>query len=135
MKIIKYYGSDTEKREFINHDSEPLMAVIAHDGSHAVVSLLDEGCEHHILLAKALDSYAIDKYFRIIFDGDGADWTFVCPPEYKGITNKEKRIEQFFKDGVDAITEFLKAVGYGDIEINIPKRYRRHMDYMNNTEF
>ena len=57
MDIIKYYGSDETKTEFINHDSEPLMAVIAHDRSHAVVSLLDEGCEHHLLLAKALDKY------------------------------------------------------------------------------
>ena len=89
MEIIKYYGTDEEKREFINHDSEPLMAVIAHDGSHAVVALLDEGCEHHILLAKAIDKYDIEKYFRIIFDAEGADWTFVCPPDYKGITNKE----------------------------------------------
>lgn len=135
MDIIKYYGSDTKKREFINHDSEPLMAVVAHDGSQAVVSLLDEGCEHHILLAKALDKYNIDEYFRIIFDSDGADWTFVCLPEYKRIASKEKRIEQFFRDGVDAITEFLKAVGYGGIEINIPKRYRRHMDYLGNSEF
>ena len=66
MEIIKYYGSDETKTEFINHDSEPLMAVIAHDRSHAVVSLLDEGCEHHLLLAKALDKYNIDEYFRII---------------------------------------------------------------------
>ena len=42
LEIIKYYGSDETKTEFINHDSEPLMAVIAHDRSHAVVSLLDE---------------------------------------------------------------------------------------------
>ena len=61
MDIIKYYGSDETKTEFINHDSEPLMAVIAHDRSHAVVSLLDEGCEHHLLLAKALDKYNIDR--------------------------------------------------------------------------
>ena len=66
LEIIKYYGSDETKTEFINHDSEPLMAVIAHDRSHAVVSLLDEGCEHHLLLAKALDKYNIDEYFRII---------------------------------------------------------------------
>ena len=62
MDIIKYYGSDETKTEFINHDSEPLMAVIAHDRSHAVVSLLDEGCEHHLLLAKALDKYNILLY-------------------------------------------------------------------------
>ncbi len=134
MNIIKYYGSDTENTEFINHDSEPLMAVIAHDGSEAVVSLLDEGCEHHILLSKALDKYNIDEYFRIIFDDEGADWTFVCPPDYKGITSKEKRIEHFFNDGVDAITAFLKKIGY-DIPINIPKRYRRHMDYLSNNEY
>ena len=29
IDIIKYYGSDETKTEFINHDSEPLMAVIA----------------------------------------------------------------------------------------------------------
>ena len=112
MEIIKYYGSDEAKTEFINHDSEPLMAVIAHDRSHAVVSLLDEGCEHHLLLAKALDKYNIDEYFRIIFDNEGADWTFVCPPNYKNIANKEKRITEFFNDGVDAITDFLKQIDY-----------------------
>lgn len=42
MEIIRYYGSNTEQKEFINHDSEPLMAVIAFDGSKAVVALLDE---------------------------------------------------------------------------------------------
>lgn len=134
MEIIKYYGSDAEQKEFINHDEEPLMAIIAFDGSKAVVSLLDEAVEHHVLLAKALDNYDIDKYYRIIFDNEGADWTFVCPPDYKGITNKEKRIAEFFKDGVDAITAFLKEIDY-DVPINIPKRYRRHMDYLKNEEY
>ncbi len=134
MEIIKYYGSDESKKDFIRHDSEPLMAVIAQDGSHAVVSLLDEGFEHHILLSKALDRYDIDKYFRIIFDNEGADWTFVCPTDYKGILVKEKRIESFFKDGIDNITAFLKEIGY-DVPINIPKRYRRHMDYLNNIDY
>ena len=120
MEIIKYYGSDETKTEFINHDSEPLMAVIAHDRSHAVVSLLDEGCEHHLLLAKALDKYNIDEYFKIIFDNEGA--------------NKDKRITEFFNDGVDAITEFLKQIGY-DVPINVPRRYRRHMDYLKNSEY
>ena len=50
------------------------------------------------------------------------------------ITNKEKRISQFFNDGVDEITRFLKNVGY-DVPINIPRRYRRHMDYLNNSEY
>lgn len=133
MEIIKYYGSDETKSEFINNDSEPLMAIIAHDLSQAVVCLLDEGFEHHILLAKALNRYDIDKYYRIIFDNEGADWTFVCPPDYEGITNKEKRIEKFFNNGVDAITEFLKIIGY-EVPINIPRRYRRHMDYLSNSQ-
>mgnify|MGYP007065373215 CR=1 FL=1 len=135
MKIIKYYGSDADCREFIKHDKEPLMAVISYDGSHAVVSLLDEGCEHHILLSKALDKHNIDEYFRVIFDNEGADWTFVCPPDYKGISNKEKRISAFFNDGVDTITAFLKEIGYNDAEINIPRRYRRHMDYLKNSDY
>ncbi|MCD8179929.1 MAG: hypothetical protein LUF26_00400 [Firmicutes bacterium] len=135
MEIIKYYGSDAERKEFINNDGEPLMAVIAYDASHAVVSLLDEGFEHHILLAKALDKYDIDRYYRIIFDNEGADWTFVCPPDYKGITNKEKRITQFFNDGIDIISAFLKEIGYGGTEINIPRRYRRHMEYLGNSEY
>lgn len=120
MEIIKYYGGDTSRNEFINHDSEPLMAVIAHDGSHAVVSLLDEGCEHHILLAKSLDKYNIDEYFRIIFDDEGADWTFVCPPDYSSVTRKDKRIEEFFKDGMKIIPEALKTIGY-DVPVEIPR--------------
>lgn len=134
MDIIKYYGSDKSHTEFINHDSEPLMAVIAHDGSHAVVSLLDEGCEHHILLANALDRTDIDRYFRIIFDIDGADWTFVCPPAYENMANKEKCIERFYKDGIDTITEFLKEIGY-DVPVEIPKRYRRHLDYLSDSSY
>lgn len=134
MDIIRYYGSDESKQEFITHTEEPLMAVIAHDSSHAVVSLLDEGCEYNILLAKSLDKYNIDEYFRIIFDNEGADWTFVCPPEYKNISNKENRISQFFDDGITVIEEFLKTLEY-DVPINIPKRYRRHINYLDNTEF
>lgn len=135
MNIIKYYGRDETHSEFINHDNEPLMAVIAHDGTHAVVSLLDEGCEHHILLANALNKQNIDEYFRIIFDIDGVDWNFVCPPLYKNMINKEKRIEQFYADGLDKITEFLKAIDYDGIPIEIPKRYRRHLDYLSNSKY
>lgn len=133
MEIIKFYGNDTEKKEFLLHNDEPLMAVIAFDGSSAVVSLLDEGFEHHILLARALNRFDIDRYFRIIFDNEAAEWTFVCPPDYKGITNNEKRIERFYADGIDAITEFLKEVGY-NVPIKIPRRYRRHIDYLNNMD-
>lgn len=103
---------------------EPLMAIIATDASHAYVSLLDDGFEHHILLKKATGTEEnFEKYFRIIFDKDGADWTFVCPIQYKNITVKEKRIERFYNDGIEVISGFLKEIGY-DIQISIPKRYR-----------
>ena len=71
----------------------------------------------------------IDKYFRIVLDRSGADWTFVCPPDYCGMTRKDKRIERFFKDGMTVIPEALKELGY-DVPVEIPKRYRRHFDMM-----
>lgn len=115
--------------------SEPLIAAVAVDGSHAILGLLDDGFEHNIMLRKVLNSDKdLDKYFRIICDADGADWTFVCPNDYKSITNKEKRIEQFYKDGIDAIVEFLRQIGYPKI-VEIPKRYRRHMNYLSNQDF
>lgn len=115
--------------------SEPLIAAVAVDGSHAILGLLDDGFEHNVMLRKVLNSDKdLDKYFRIIFDADGADWTFVCPNDYKNITNKEKRIEQFYKDGIDAIVEFLRQIGYPEI-VEIPKRYRRHMNYLSNQDF
>lgn len=114
---------------------EPLMAVIHIDGSHAYVSSLDDGFEHHILLKKMTGTNEIlDQYFRIIFDSDGADWTFVCPPDYKSMANKEKRIEAFYKDGIDTIRQFLSIMDY-PTEIEIPKRYRRHLDYLGNDDY
>lgn len=54
---------------------EPLIAAISMDETHAVVGLLDDGFEHNVLLRKVLNSDKdLDKYFRIIFDTDGADW-------------------------------------------------------------
>ena len=93
-----------------------------------------EFADQYIIATFPSRKYNIDEYFRIIFDNEGADWTFVCPPNYKNITNKEKRITEFFNDGVDAITEFLKQIGY-DVPINVPRRYRRHMDYLKNSEY
>lgn len=115
--------------------SEPLLAAISHDESIAYVGLIDEGVEHHILLSKIKgNSNDLDKYYRIVFDNDGADWTFVCPNDYKGITNKEKRIETFYNEGYSSIRKFLVQIGYPD-NIEIPKRYKRHFDYMTNDEF
>ena len=83
-----------------------------------------------ILLEKVgIDSREIDKYFRIVLDNEGADWTFVCPPDYKNIEDKQRRITAFYKDGFAAISEVLSGLGLM-VGINIPKRYRRHFDYM-----
>lgn len=107
---------------------DPLMAVIAFDGKTAIVAEMDEAVEHHILLMKAgFRGTEIDQYFRIIFDREGANWTFICPPDYKNIPYKDRRIERFYKDGFAAISEFLHQMGYL-VGINIPKRYRRHLD-------
>lgn len=107
---------------------EPLAVVIPFDESTAIAAPLDEVVEHHILLAKCgISSGDIDKYFRIIVDGEGADWTFVCPPDYKGIADKLRRITRFYNDGFNAISAVLAELGYL-VGINIPKRYRRHLD-------
>lgn len=126
MKITKIDGYETVDNAI--KKNEPLMAVIAFDGKEAFVSHIDDGVEHHILLQKAgIGSNAIDKYFRIIFDKDGADWTFVCPPDYCNIKDRTRRISQFYKDGFTYISEFLCKFGYL-VEIKIPHRYRRHLD-------
>lgn len=126
MKITRI--NDYETVEHGIERDEPLMAVISFDGSKAYVSHLDDGVEHHILLAKADQSMNdVDKYFRIIFDKEGASWTFVCPSNYKGITDKTRRIAAFYKDGFATISDFLAEFGYL-VEITIPKRYQRHMD-------
>lgn len=106
------------------------MAIISFDGGTAVVAHIDEAVEHHILLEKAgLDSRNIDKYFRVIFDKQGCDWTFICPPDYHGIVDRQKRIAAFYKDGFAAIAAFLSQMGYF-VDLQIPKRYRRHFEAM-----
>ena len=128
MEIIQF--NDYSSVEEAVKKNEPLMAVIAFDGSKAYVSHLDDGVEHHILLMKAGEKASdIDKYYRIIFDKDGADWTFICPADYKDIPYRDKRIKQFYKDGISAISEFLSDFGYL-CDIQIPKRYKRHFNAM-----
>ena len=129
MTIIKY----PDEREFENavNADEPLLVLVSYDGETVIASQIDEAVEHHILLRKVgLPDTDIDKYFRLVVDREGADWTFVCPSDYSAVTRKEKRIEGYFKDGMRIIPEGLKAIGY-DVPINIPKRYRRHFDIMN----
>jgi len=107
-----------------------LFAVISFDGGEAIVSHADEAVEHYILLQKAgRNGNDIDKYFRIVFDKNSADWIFVCPPDYKNISDKQRRIAQFYKDGFAAISNFLADFGYFS-GINIPNRYRRHFQIL-----
>ena len=126
MKIIKY-PSETDVNTAIS-DKEPLLVLISFDGETVIVSHIDEAVEHHILLMKAgFSDRDIDKYFRIVLDDDGADWTFVCPPDYKNIPDRSRRIKAFYKDGFDVISGVLQELGFM-VGINIPRRYRRHFD-------
>lgn len=128
MEIVRF--PDSEAVASAIKDDEPLMAVIAFDGSKAVTAPLDEAVEHHILLMKAgFRDTDIDRFFRIVFDRSGADWTFVCPPDYKDIPFKDKRIRAFYRDGLNVIGGFLQEMGY-ITGINIPKRYSRHLDVL-----
>ena len=126
MNLIKY-PSDEAVSKAIAAD-EPLLILISFDGKTAIMSQIDEAVEHHILLMDVgFKETDIDKFFRIILDRSGADWTFVCPPDYKNIPFKDKRIEAFYKDGFSIISDFLHSIGYL-VGINIPKRYSRHLN-------
>ncbi len=128
MEII-YYPNEESFREAADKD-EPLLVLVSFDGERIIASQIDEAVEHHILLKKAgFPDTDIDKYFRLVVDKSGADWTFVCPESYSSVTRKDKKIEGFFKDGMKVIPEALKRLGY-DVPVEIPKRYRRHFDLM-----
>jgi hypothetical protein len=127
MEIIKYDGN-MPVDEAIKAD-DPLLAVISFDGEKAIVSHIDEAVEHHILLRKAgYTGNEIDGFFRIAVDrAEGASWTFICPADYKNISDKTRRVATFYKDGFAVISKFLSEIGYL-VDISIPKRYRRHLE-------
>lgn len=128
MNFIKYPTAAEVDTAIAAH--EPLLLLVSFDGEEAILSHLDEAVEHHILLQKAgRDSRDIDKYFRVVLDDEGADWTFICPPDYKGIPDKVRRISAFYKDGFAAISDALQQIGWL-VGINIPKRYRRHLNML-----
>lgn len=128
MKIIKY-PSGAEVNNAIHH-KEPLLMLISFDGETVIMSHIDQAVEHHILLMKTgFSDKDIDKYFRLVLDSESADWTFVCPPDYKGITDKTRRIKQFYKDGFAIISDVLQELGLM-VGINIPRRYRRHFNML-----
>ena len=109
---------------------EPLLVLVSHDGERIICANVEDSGEHSTLLRLAGHSELdIDSYFRLAVDKSGADWTFVCPSEYKGIADKSKRIRQFYMDGFAVIPKALNELGYM-CGINIPTRYRRHVDMM-----
>lgn len=126
MQLIKYPSSEAVSAAIAL--DEPLLVLISFDSENVIVGPLDEAVEHHILLDKVGSHYSdIDKYFKIVLDQDGADWTFVCPPDYKNIPDKTRRIAEFYKDGFRVIPQAMQALGYL-VGIDIPRRYRRHIE-------
>ena len=123
MEIVKY-PSDEAVAEAMRND-EPMQVLISFDGEKAIMSQIDEAVEHNLLLMNCgYNNTDIDKFFRIVLDKSGADWTFVCPPDYKDIPFKDKRIMMYHKDGFGIIADFLHEIGY-IIGINIPERVSR----------
>lgn len=126
---IKYYPDETTVKAAMQVD-DPLLMLVSIDGEEILLSNIDDAVEHLILLRKLnYEDTDIDKFFRVVVNQDGADWTFVCPTNYKNIENKDRRIESFYKDGIDIIAKAVKAIGY-EVNIEIPKRYRRHFNML-----
>jgi hypothetical protein len=113
---------------------DPLLILVAINESEALVSNIDDALEHSILLKKLGHKESeIDSYFRVVLNRRGADWTFVCPNEYKGISDRDRRIDAFYSDGIGAILKTVKQLGY-DVKIDIPARYRRHFQRLSGRE-
>lgn len=126
---IQYYPNEQAVKDAMQVD-DPLLIVIHNTTGDIGICNIDDAGEHYVLLNKlGLGENNIDNYFRIILNSQEASWTFTCPSNYKGITDKNKRIEEFYKDGINAITHTVKILGY-DSPIDIPKRYRRHIDIL-----
>ena len=134
MQIIYYPAQDDVTAARAAGD--PLLLLVAFDEQTAIVAPIDEAVEHNILLERAGkaglidgDSRQIDRYFRAVVDEDGADWTFVCPSDYRGITDKVRRISAFYRDGFAALSNALLKLGLM-VGIDIPRRYRRHLNML-----
>ena len=125
-----FYYPDRPAVEKAIETDDPLLLLVAFDESVVLVANIDDALEHSVLLKK-LDhkETEIDKFFRVVLNHQGADWTFVCPGDYKGIKDRDRRIETFYNDGVLIITKAVERLGY-KAAITIPQRYRRHFDVL-----
>jgi len=126
--IFKYFPDKETVDRAIELD-DPLLMLVAFDESEALVANIDDALEHSILLKK-LDpkETEIDLFFRILLNRRGADWTFVCPSDYKGISDRDKRIETFYNNGILSISKAVGLLEY-TANITIPDRYRRHFNF------
>lgn len=130
---IEYFPDKVTVEEAMQVD-DPLLMLVAYDESRILLANIDDVFEHIILLRKLnYPESDIDKYFRLVINHHGADWTFVCPSGYKDIKNKDASIRQFYNDGIGTIIKALKLIDY-PVEINIPQRYRRHFNLIVENE-
>lgn len=124
---FKYFPDEKTVKEAMQIDN-PMLMLVFYDGLEIIIANIDDAFEHVILLRKVgLPDSNIDKYFRLVVNQAGADWTFVCPRNYRGITDEAKRINRFYLDGINAITKVIEKIGYRPV-ITIPSRYRRHFN-------
>lgn len=127
--VIKYYPDETHVTEAMQVN-DPLLMMVSYDGQEILLANIDDAVEHHILLKMlGYKETEIDRFFRVVLNQEGADWTFVCPSNYKGISNKEKRIEVFYNEGISQISKAIQTIGY-KVDIQIPLRYRRHLNML-----
>jgi len=126
---FKYYPDKLTVQKAMDND-DPLLMMVKFDSSEILLSNIDDAMEHIILLRKLnYNETSIDIFFRVVINKQGADWTFVCPSNYKGIKDRNRRIEIFNNDGIDEISKAIKLIGYMS-SINIPDRYRRHFNIL-----
>ncbi len=75
-----YYYPNKEAVQSAKSSGEPVLILISFDTQEVLVAPIDDVVEHHIMLRKMNKSeFDIDKYYRVVANGTGADWTFVCP--------------------------------------------------------
>ncbi len=78
----------------------------------SIASQIDDAVQDCVLLRRVKGSDRdIDRYFRLVANHEGADRTFVCPPDYSSITRKEKRIEEFFQGRYEGDTKGTESYG------------------------
>jgi hypothetical protein len=129
---VKYFP-DKKSVDRAMKDDDPLLVLVAFNGDEIIVSNADDSVEHYILLKQVGHSeLEIDQYFRVVINRSGADWTFVCPASYANIKDRYRRIEKYYNDGIDKISQALKVLGY-DVPVNIPDRYRRHFNELRDS--